>query len=48
MPPITTIASNSPENGTPIGSAEVIRLLNSSRMPARLVIVAENTNASSL
>ena len=30
MPPITTIASNSPEKATEIGSAEVMRLLNSS------------------
>ena len=29
MPPITTIASNSPENATEIGSAEVMRLLKS-------------------
>ena len=48
MPPITTIASSSPENGTPIGSAEVIRLLNSSSMPAKPVSVADTTNASSL
>ena len=30
MPPITTMASSSPENATEIGSAEVMRLLNSS------------------
>ena len=29
MPPITTIASRSPENDTEIGSAEVMRFLNS-------------------
>ncbi len=41
MPPITTIASSSPEKTTEIGSAEVMRLLKSSRLPARPVRVAE-------
>ncbi len=48
MPPITTMASNSPEKATEIGSAEVMRLLNISRLPARPVSVAEMTKASSL
>ena len=38
MPPITTIASKSPEKATEIGSAEVMRFWNSSRMPASPVI----------
>ena len=48
MPPMITIASSSPENATEIGSAEVMRLLNSSSMPASPVIVAETTKAASL
>ncbi len=48
MPPMMTIASNSPENATEIGSAEVMRLLNASSMPARPVSVAEATKAVSL
>ena len=46
MPPITTIASSSPENATEIGSAEVMRLLNSSSMPASPVSPAERTKAA--
>jgi len=48
MPPITTIASSSPEKATEIGSAEVMRLLKASSMPARPVRPAEATNAVSL
>ena len=48
MPPITTIASNSPEKATEIGSAEVIRLLNSSSEPASPVSAAESVKAISL
>ena len=48
MPPITTIASSSPENATEIGSAEVMRFWNSSRMPASPVIPADSTKAASL
>ena len=48
MPPMITIASNSPENATEIGSAEVMRLLNASSMPASPVRLAEATNAVSL
>ena len=42
MPPITTMASSSPENATEMGSAEVMRLLNSSRQPASPVSVADS------
>jgi len=48
MPPITTIASRSPENDTEIGSAEVMRFWNSSRMPASPVMAADSTKAASL
>ena len=48
MPPMITIASSSPENATEIGSAEVIRLLNSSSMPASPVSAAETTKARQL
>ncbi len=48
MPPITTIANNSPENATEIGSADVMRLLNSSRQPASPVSVADSVKATSL
>ena len=48
MPPITTMASRSPENATEIGSAEVMRFWNSSRMPASPVIEADSTKATSL
>ena len=48
MPPITTMARRSPENATEIGSAEVMRFWNSSRMPARPVMEADSTNAASL
>ncbi len=48
MPPITTIASRSPENETEIGSAEVMRFWYNSRMPARPVMQADNTKAKSL
>ena len=48
MPPITTMASSSPENATEIGSAEVMRLLNSSRQPASPVSVADSVKATSL
>ena len=48
MPPMTTIASSSPEKATEIGSADVIRLLNSSRHPASPVMVAERVKATSL
>ena len=48
MPPITTMASRSPENDTEIGSAEVMRFWNSSRMPASPVIEADSTKAASL
>src|ERR1700675_2481728 len=34
MPPITTIASSSPENGTETASAETKKLWNPSRAPA--------------
>jgi hypothetical protein len=43
-----TIASSSPLNATEIGSAEVIRLLNSSSVPASPVSPAEAVNATSL
>jgi hypothetical protein len=48
MPPMMTIASNSPENATEIGSALVMRLLKSSSTPARPVRPAESVKATSL
>ncbi|CKZ92217.1 Uncharacterised protein [Mycobacterium tuberculosis] len=48
IPPITTIASSSPENATEIGSADVMRFLYSSKMPASPVSAAESVKAASL
>ena len=48
MPPITTMARSSPENATEIGSAEVMRLLNSRSVPASPVMVADMVKATSL
>jgi hypothetical protein len=48
MPPMMTITKSSPEKATEIGSAEVIRLLNSRSVPASPVMVAETTKAKSL
>ena len=48
MPPITTIASSSPENATEIGSAEVMRFWNSSRMPASPVIAGRQHEGGEL
>ena len=48
MPPITTMASSSPEKAMEIGSAEVKRCWNGRRTPASPVIVAEITKAASL
>ena len=48
MPPITTIASNSPEKATVVDSAEVMRWWKTSSAPASPVTVADSTKASSL
>ena len=48
MPPITTMASSSPENTTEVTSAEVKRWWKASSAPAMPVSVAETTKASSL
>src|SRR3981189_765579 len=48
MPPITTIASNSPENGTETASAETRSFWNPIRPPAKPVTTAEITNTPSL
>src|SRR6202042_3551725 len=48
MPPITTIASNSPENGTDTASAETRYVWNASNTPATPVTTAEITNTPSL
>ena len=48
MPPITTIASSSPENATEIGSAEAKRWLNTESTPASAVTPAETAKASEL
>ena len=45
MPPMMTIASNSPENDTPVGSADAKRWWNANRTPAMPVSVAEITYA---
>ena len=48
MPPITTMASSSPENCTEIGSAEAKRWLNTESVPASAVMAAEAVKANSL
>ena len=44
MPPISTIASSSPDSGTDSISAEAMRWLSTDKAPARPVTVAEMTN----
>ena len=48
MPPMTTIASSSPENCTEIGSAEAKRWLNTDSAPASAVMAADAVKANSL
>jgi hypothetical protein len=48
MPPMTTIASSSPEKAMLIGSAEAKRWLNTLSTPARPVTLAETVKASNL
>src|SRR4029077_2667723 len=48
MPPITTIASNSPENGTETASAETREGWHASSAPASPVTTADITKTTSL
>ena len=48
MPPMTTMASSSPENCTEIGSAEAKRWLNTDSAPASAVMAADAVKANSL
>ena len=48
MPPMTTMASNSPEKCTAVDSAAASRCRKTMSEPARPVTVADSTKASSL